>query len=80
MRLLAVLIVTCAALAGCQTPPRAIVAPRPPLDLSLAMPCEIPPPPADLADYDATDDWVMHQVLPALADCARRHAAIVGAW
>lgn len=80
MRLVAALAVV-ASLAGCATPPaRVVVAPRPPLDQTLAAPCVLPAPPADLADYDAVDGWLMHELLPAFADCARRHAAVVEAW
>lgn len=71
------------ALGGCASAPQpaqVIVQPRPPLDQALARRCELPPAPADLADFDAVDDWLMHQLLPAFADCARRHAAIVQAW
>lgn len=76
------LVLAAAALAACATapPPHTIVQPRPPLDQSLAAPCALPDPPVDLSDYDAVDDWVMHHVLPAFADCSRRLAGIVKAW
>lgn len=68
-------------LAGCETTPRAVMQQLPPLDAALRAPCRLPdPPPAALVDYDARDDYVQHVVLPALADCAVRKAAIVEAW
>lgn len=75
-------ILTAALVASCASAPapRVIAPPRPPLDQSLAAPCVLPPAPLDLADYDAVDGWMMHQVLPAFADCARRLAAVVQAW
>lgn len=69
-----------ALLAGCAQPARVVVAPLPELDRTLAAPCRDPGQPTDWADYDATDAWVMHQVLPALADCSRRHGAVVEEW
>lgn len=69
-----------ASLAGCQTPPQASAVQRAPLDTALAAPCRVPDAPLATADYDATDDWLIGAVLPALADCARRHAAVVRAW
>lgn len=69
-----------AILAGCAQPARVVVAPLPELDRTLAAPCRDAGQPTDWADYDATDAWIMHQVLPALADCQRRHAAVVEEW
>ena len=68
-------------LAGCGTPPRIVAHSLPPLDSGLAAPCVLAEPPAAaFVDYDARDDYYLHTVLPALADCARRKAAIVDAW
>lgn len=68
-------------LAGCGTPPRTVAYGLPPLDSALAAPCVLSEPPAAaFVDYDARDDYYLHTVLPALADCARRKAAIVNAW
>lgn len=80
---LAMLGLAIVALWGCASAPPApqvVVQPRPPLDQALARPCSLPPAPADLADFDAVDDWLLHQLLPAFADCARRQAALVEAW
>lgn len=68
-------------LVGCGTPPRAVPYGLPQLDSGLAAPCVLAEPPAlAFVDYDARDDYYLHTVLPALADCARRKAAIVDAW
>lgn len=46
----------------------------------VARPCAVPELPLAAADYDATDDWIVVALLPALEDCARRHGEIVRAW
>lgn len=69
-----------ALLAGCAQPARVAVAPLPELDRTLAAPCLDPGQPTDWADYDATDLWMIAHVLPGLADCSKRHRAVVQEW
>ena len=69
-------------LTGCGTSqtlyvPRAV----PPLDSSLAAPCqEIPDPPQDPATYDEWQVWLQDVVLVAYGVCAARHRSTVEAW
>lgn len=66
-------------LCGCASSPLQLPRQIPPLDFSLAQPCQ-PLPDFTGTGYDEMQDWVQQTVLQLYGTCAARHAAAVRAW